>query len=95
MIINDHHGFNDFASVMALSQDYVTGEAFLDGEYDLRIQKIGNHYRVFKRQSVSGTWKTNTGTSLMEEIELTDKYKMWADEASQMFGGLDILAVGR
>jgi hypothetical protein len=29
----------------------------------------------------------------MEEIELTPEYKFWADEASKIFGGLDILAV--
>ena len=42
--------------------------------------QIGNHYRAFKRQSVSGTWKTNTGTSVVEDIEMTPQYKLWADE---------------
>ncbi|GAB5370549.1 hypothetical protein AAMO2058_001502600 [Amorphochlora amoebiformis] len=68
-------------------------EDFKSGKFDLRIQKIGNHYRAYKRISVSGTWKTNTQTSHCEEIKMTDEYKFWADEASKLFGGLDICTV--
>ena len=31
----------------------------------------------------------------METTELTPEYKLWADEAAKMFGGLDIFAVGK
>jgi hypothetical protein len=106
--------------VLALHKDYATAEPFIPGRaYDLRIQKIGTHYRVYKRQS--SNWKGNVGNSIIEEIAVTDRYKvhlgttlfthlyyiapttdfvcslgpvqMWADEASKMFGGLDILTV--
>eukprot|EP00466_Bigelowiella_natans_P003820 jgi/Bigna1/86822/estExt_fgenesh1_pg.C_140076 len=83
----------DFKSVLAVADKYCTAEPFIDGKYDLRIQKIGNKYRAFKRISVSGTWKTNTQSSHVEVIPLTKKYKFWADEAANMFGGLDILTV--
>merc|ERR1712224_759997 len=69
------------------------GEPFIRGDSDLRIQKIGTQYRAFRRVGVSGEWKTNTGTSVMESIEVEEKYRRWADEASAMFGGLEILAV--
>jgi hypothetical protein len=49
MKIHDHHDFEDFSSVMALSNDYVTAEPFYEGVYDIRIQKIGDRYRAFKR----------------------------------------------
>ena len=91
--LEHHHDFEDFAGVIALTEKYVTAEPFLIGEYDLRIQKIGNHYRAMKRIGMAGRWKTNTGAALMEEIELTEQYKTWVDECSTFFGGLDICAV--
>lgn len=78
--------------MIALHHDYVTIEEFVeDREYDLRIQKVGNHYRAYKR--VNANWKGNVGSSLVEEIPITDKYKTWAEEAGKLFGGLDILTV--
>lgn len=94
MKVADHHDWEDFRSVVAMTKgDYCTGEPFKEGEYDLRIQKIGEHIRAFKRTSVSGAWKTNTGTSYLEEVEVSDRFRRWAEEASTMFGGLDILTV--
>jgi len=100
MRITDHHQMEDFRTCLAMtkgsgdsSSAYCCAEPFIEGDYDLRIQKIGSHYRVFKRTSVSGAWKTNTGSAHLEHLELTPKYKRWADEAAEMFGGLDILTV--
>jgi len=91
--MNDHHDFADLRGVVALTSCYCTAEPFVEGEYDLRIQKIGNTYRAFKRIGLSGSWKTNTGCAILEPIELTPQYKMWVDECSTTFGGLEILAV--
>uniref|UniRef100_A0A7S3YS46 ATP-grasp domain-containing protein n=1 Tax=Lotharella globosa TaxID=91324 RepID=A0A7S3YS46_9EUKA len=93
MKIANHKDMEDFKSVLAVADKYCTAEPFIDGKYDLRIQKIGSHYRAFKRMSISGTWKTNTQSSHVEEIDVKPEYKFWADEASKMFGGLDILTV--
>eukprot|EP01012_Entosiphon_sulcatum_P024720 TRINITY_DN2994_c0_g1_i1.p1 TRINITY_DN2994_c0_g1~~TRINITY_DN2994_c0_g1_i1.p1 ORF type:complete len:356 (-),score=75.16 TRINITY_DN2994_c0_g1_i1:12-1079(-) len=94
MKINHHHDMEDFRTVLAMTEGkYCTAEPFIEAEYDLRIQKIGRHYRAFKRVSMSGAWKTNTGSSHLEEIPITDVYRRWVDESSKMFGGLDILTV--
>lgn len=94
MVVSDHHAFEDFRSVMAMTDGkYVTCEPFLEGEYDIRLQRIGTACRAYKRVSVSGNWKTNTGTSICEEVEVTPLYREWLDAASQMFGGLDICTV--
>ena len=45
----------DFRSVVALQGRYVTCEPFIKWDYDFRIQKIGPHYRAFRRYSTN--WK--------------------------------------
>lgn len=50
MQVNDHHQFEDFRTVLAMTNnEYCTAEPFILADYDLRIQKIGNNYRVFRR----------------------------------------------
>merc|ERR1712048_168098 len=81
-------------SVLAMMpEEHCFVEPFVSGKNDLRIQKIGCHYRAFRRESISGEWKTNTGTSWMEEIECSERWRKWADAAAEMFGSLDILTV--
>lgn len=93
MRINHHHDFEDFRTVVAMGPDYCTAEPFLKGAFDLRIQKCGEEIKAFKRISLSGTWKTNTGSAHLEEIEVTDEYRRWAELAGTIFGGLDICTV--
>jgi len=94
MLINDHHQMSDFRSVLAMMPDeHCFVEPFVRGEGDLRIQKIGKHYRAFRRMDISGEWKTNTGSSHLEHVDVEDRWKLWADSAADMFGGLDILTV--
>ena len=93
MKVLDHHVMEDVRSLLSLNKNYISAEPFLTGSYDLRIQKIGNKLRAFKRISLSGSWKTNSGTSSLEEVEVTDTYRFWISEASKMFGGLDICTV--
>lgn len=94
MKISDHHQMSDFRSVLAMMpSEHCFVEPFIQGSFDLRIQKIGSHYRAFRRRDVSGEWKTNTGTALLDEVALEQRWKVWADEAAAMFGGLEILTV--
>jgi glutathione synthase/RimK-type ligase-like ATP-grasp enzyme len=94
MKITDHHQMSDFRSVLTMMpHEHCFVEPYIDGAHDLRIQKIGSSYRAFQRQDISGEWKTNTGTAVLEEKPMKPHWKRWADEASEMFGGLDILTV--
>jgi len=82
----------DFTTVVALHDDYVTLEKFVTNrEYDIRIQKIGKHFRAYTR--TNSNWKGNKGTCQLNEVQMNDKYQMWIDECAKMFGGMDILTV--
>ncbi|XKL66672.1 hypothetical protein PGB90_010092 [Kerria lacca] len=85
--------FQDLTSMVAVSCSYVTTEPFIDSKYDLHIQKIGSNYRAFTRRSLTGSWKTNIGSSIVESAPVSDRHKLWIDESSELFGGLDICAL--
>lgn len=92
--VDDHTAFRDVSTIIAMNDLHCTAESFIEPEYGIRVQKIGaDNYCVMKKMFTGSGWKSQFGGSMLTQIELTDEYKLWADECSKCFGGMDILAV--
>ncbi len=52
-----------------------------------------NHFVSHRRKSISGNWKTNLGSAMLEQTPMTDKYRGWIEAVSAQFGGLDLCAL--
>jgi hypothetical protein len=48
---------------------------------------------IFRRKSLSGNWKTNIGQSILEEIPITDKHKMWIDAVTSIWSSLNLFSI--
>lgn len=83
--------FADFSTLMAMYSDYITTEPFVPNVGDVRIQRVGDQVRAYRR--VTAGWKGNVGEAEVEDIPVTPLYQLWADECSKIFGGLDILSI--
>ncbi|XP_055618221.1 synapsin [Toxorhynchites rutilus septentrionalis] len=75
------------------NNSYCSLEPYIESKFDVHIQKIGPHYKAFMRKSISGNWKTNQGSAMLEQLPMTEKYKSWIDEVSELFGGMEICGI--
>ena len=91
MLFESADRWPEFVGCLALHSDYATCEPYFDKSHDLRIQKIGSHYRAYERRSSS--WKTNVGSSVLTEVPVKPHWRKWAELASSIFDGLEILTV--
>jgi hypothetical protein len=88
ILVKDHHQMEDIRSLLVCTKEgHCLAEPFVEGECDLRLQKIGGSIRVMKRQTCTGAWKTQTQTCVLENLDtFPAKYSAWLFAAAQLFG---------
>jgi hypothetical protein len=85
--IPEHHAMEDIRTLLPMTvHKYCTAEPFVEAAGDLRLQRIGQHYRAFFRRSTCGAWKTNTQSSVLDEVDVTPQMVEWLEAAATMFG---------
>ena len=91
--VRNDEDMSDVRSLLILNKDFYTTEPLQENiVFEFRIQRLGTHYRGFKRMS-SSSWKNNWGAIQHVDYELEQKHKEWIDAAGSIFGGLDICAL--
>lgn len=91
--VHSAEDFEDVNSLIQMGTDYFTIEPFLDIDYEYRAQMLGKgNYRCFKRSSRS-CWKNNWGDITFEDMNVGEDDIKWMEAASEIFGGMEILAL--
>lgn len=49
-------------------------------------------FLFYRRKSMTGNWKTNQGSAMLEQMPITEKYKNWIDEVSAALS-LDLIVI--
>ncbi|VEN51754.1 unnamed protein product [Callosobruchus maculatus] len=85
--------FQDMASVVAVANTYCTVEPYIDSKTNNASSAHVSAEIIYSFSISVRCWKTNTGSAMLEQISMPERYKMWIDEVSDLFGGLDICAL--
>lgn len=65
----------------------------VDTYIDVRNKIRNTILFINRRKSISGNWKANIGSAMLEQVPVTEKHRKWLDEVSNIFGGLDVVTI--
>ncbi|CAI4225886.1 unnamed protein product [Auanema sp. JU1783] len=68
-------------------------EPYVDLKYDLHVQKIGEDYKTFIRRSISHNWKSNVGSSILEQIPTSERHKQYIQAICQHVGHMNVCSI--
>nr|AID23654.1 synapsin [Hofstenia miamia] len=91
--VENHENFQDLTGVVGMCHSYCTTEPLIPSKFDFRVQKIGSNFKVYMRTSSSPSWKSHMGAATVEQVNMNDTFKLWMDNVSELFEGLDICAI--
>jgi glutathione synthase/RimK-type ligase-like ATP-grasp enzyme len=82
----NNEGWRDTLSLLSMSTEYFVTEPYIEWVSDIRVQKIGTHYRAIERKKMSeqSPWKANEPMGISEQdIPVKDKWREWIDAAAE------------
>lgn len=68
-------------------------QPFVDAKYDLHIQKIGHEYKTFIRRGICKHWKSNVGSSVLEQISTCERHKKYLKAITDHVGPMHICSI--
>ncbi|CAI5448676.1 unnamed protein product [Caenorhabditis angaria] len=94
--VNSHEELCDvegMLQIMAKGDTEVEVQPFVDAKYDLHIQKIGNEYKTFIRRGICKHWKSNVGSSVLEQINTNERHKKYIQAIIDHVGNMQICSI--
>ncbi|KAK6748629.1 hypothetical protein RB195_001319 [Necator americanus] len=79
--------------IMGKGDTEVEVEPYVELKYDLHVQKIGNDIKTFLRRGISKNWKSNVGSSVLEQIHTTDRHKQYLHAICEHVGRMSICSI--
>ncbi|EFP11967.1 hypothetical protein CRE_31352 [Caenorhabditis remanei] len=94
--VNNHEELCDvegMLQIMTKGDTEVEVQPFVDAKYDLHIQKIGHEYKTFIRRGICKHWKSNVGSSVLEQITTCERHKKYLKAITDHVGAMQICSI--
>ncbi|EPB80378.1 Synapsin, ATP binding domain protein [Ancylostoma ceylanicum] len=79
--------------IMGKGDTEVEVEPFIELKYDLHVQKIGNDIKTFLRRGISKNWKSNVGSSVLEQIPTNERHRQYLHAICEHVGRMSICSI--
>ncbi|KIH66433.1 Synapsin, ATP binding domain protein [Ancylostoma duodenale] len=79
--------------IMGKGDTEVEVEPFVELKYDLHVQKIGNDIKTFLRRGISKNWKSNVGSSVLEQIPTNERHRQYLHAICEHVGRMSICSI--
>ncbi|CAI2350843.1 unnamed protein product [Caenorhabditis sp. 36 PRJEB53466] len=79
--------------IMSKGDTEVEVQPFVDAKYDLHVQKVGHEYKTFLRRGICKHWKSNVGSSVLEQIATSERHKKYLKAITDHVGPMQICSI--
>ncbi|KHJ94127.1 Synapsin, ATP binding domain protein [Oesophagostomum dentatum] len=79
--------------IMGKGDTEVQVEPYVELKYDLHVQKIGHDIKTFLRRGISKNWKSNVGSSVLEQIPTNDRHRQYLQAICEHVGRMSICSI--